>query len=145
MKIPIQLLVAVSLLVACVPSKARIGETLDEVLKRYGRCLKTGTSSDGEMFKVFGKGGFKIYVQFYQNKVDEMGYVKESPMSDEEMKALMQDNAPGEWTGIGWPGYIWSNSGMSARYFPERNQLVIVTGAAFEREKKKYKGDLDGL
>lgn len=144
MKIAIRLLVAVSLLVTCVQSKARIGETLDEVLKRYGRCLKTGTT-DGEMFKTFRKNGFGIYVHFYQNKVDEMGYFKDSPMSDEEMKALMQDNAPGEWTGFGWPVYSWANSGISAHYFPERNQLVIVTHDVFEREKKKEKNDLNGL
>ena len=53
---------------------ARIGETLDQVLKRYGRGLRTVTAENGMVYKLFSKSGFKILVHFYENKVDEISY-----------------------------------------------------------------------
>jgi hypothetical protein len=141
----IGLLIAIFWLVLCDPSAARIGETVEQTVKRYGHCLKTGTWDDGTIFKVFSKSGFKIFAHFYEKKVDEMGYFKDTDMTEEEMKALMQDNAPGEWVGIGWPGYSWRNQDLGARYSPERHQLIILTDAAYEREKKKDKDVLNGL
>jgi hypothetical protein len=140
------LLTVIIWLAQCDPSGARIGETLDQVLKRYGRCLKTVTAENGMVYKLFSKGGFKILVHLYENKVDEISYGKDTDLFDDDLKALMQDNAPGEWTGTGWPAYSWHNaSGISAHYSFERRLLMIMTDAALEREKRGSKDALNGL
>jgi hypothetical protein len=127
----INLLIILCWLALSVPSGARIGETLEQVLKRYGHCLGTVTADNGMTYKVFSKRGFKILVHFYENKVDEITY-------DDELNALMQDNAPGQWVGSGWPVNRWHNaSGISARYSFEHRLLMIATDAALARENKK--------
>jgi hypothetical protein len=131
-------LVAIFWLVLCDPAGARIGDTLDQVLRRYGPCLKTVTGENGLVYKLFGKNGLKILVHFYAGKVDEISYGKDTDIFDDELNALMQDNAPGRWIGSGWPTYSWHNaSGISARYSFEHRLLVIMTDAALEREREE--------
>ena len=139
------LLTAIFWLVPYHPARARIGETLDQVLIRYGHCLKTVTAENGRVYKLFSKSGFKILVHFYENKVDEISYSKDTDIFDDDLKALMQDNAPGQWVGSGWPAYSWHNaSGISAHYSFEHRLLMIMTDAALEREKKGSKDALNG-
>jgi hypothetical protein len=121
----------------CYPASARIGETLGQVLRRYGPCLKTVTAENGMVYRLFSKNGLKILVHFYENEVDEISYSKDSDIFDDELKSLMQDNAPGQWVGSGWPVNRWHNaSGLSARYSFEHRVLTIMTDAALERGKK---------
>jgi hypothetical protein len=128
-------------LALCHPSTARIGETLDQVLKHYGRCLGTAKADNGLVYKLFSKSGLKILVHFYEGKVDEITYGKDSDIFDDQLKALMQDNAPGQWVGSGWPINRWHNpSGISAHYSFEHRLLMIMTDSALEREKKAGKG-----
>jgi hypothetical protein len=137
--------VAVLWVALCDLSGARIGETLDQVLKRYGRCLRTVTTDNGRVYKLFSKSGFKILVHFYENKVDEISYGKDTDIFDDDLKALMQENAPGQWVGSGWPAYRWHNaSGISARYSFEHRFLMIVTDAALERGKGGSQDALNG-
>ena len=139
-------LIAICGLALCTPAGARIGETLDQVLTRYGRCLKTVTAENGRVYRLFSKSGLKILVHFYENKVDEISYGKDTDMFDDELKALMQANAPGQWVGSGWPAYSWHNaSGINARYSFEHRLLMIITDAALEREKRVSKDVLNGL
>jgi len=139
------LLTVIFCLALCHPSTARIGDSLDQVLKRYGPCLRTLKADNGLVYKLFNKRGLKILVHFYGGKVDEISYGKDTDIFDDELKALMQDNAPGEWVGSGWPVYRWHNaSGISARYSFEHRLLMIVTDAALEREKKAGK-DADSV
>jgi hypothetical protein len=120
------------------PSAARIGETPDQVLKRYGHCQGTVTADNGMTYKVFSWRGLKILVHFYENKVDEITYGKDADIFDDELKALMQENAAGEWVGSGWPVNRWHNAaGISAHYSFERRLLMIVTDAALERQRRR--------
>ena len=138
--------IALCWLALCDPAGATIGETPDQVVKRYGRCLKTVTAENGRVYSLFIKSGLKILVHFYENKVDEISYGKDTDIFDDELKALMQANAPGQWVGSGWPVYRWHNaSGISARYSFEHRLLMIVTDAALEREKRVSKDALNGL
>ena len=133
----INLLLIFCWLVLSGPSEARIGETLDQVSKRYGHCLGTVTADSGMTYKVFSKGGFKILVHFYANKVDEITYGKEGDIFDDELNALMRDNAPGQWVGSGWPVNRWHNAaGITARYSFEHRLLMIATDAALDRENR---------
>jgi hypothetical protein len=104
------LLTAIFWLALCHPAGARIGDTLDQVLKRYGRCLKTHTAANGQIYTLFSTAGFKILIHFYETKVDEISYGKDTDIFDDELNALMQDNAPGQWVGSGWPAYGWHNA-----------------------------------
>jgi hypothetical protein len=99
------------------------------------------TGENGKVYKLFGRSGFKILVHFYEGKVDEISYDKGTDIFDDELNALMQDNAPGRWVGSGWPTYSWHNAlGISARYSFEHRLLVIMTDAALERERKQGSG-----
>jgi hypothetical protein len=131
-------------LVLCHAASARIGETLDQVIKRYGQCLTTVKADNGLVYKLFNKSGYKILVHFYQGKVDEISYGKGTDIFDDELKALMQDNAPGQWVGSGWPVYRWHNAlGINAHYSFEHRLLIIMTDSALEREKKGIKDALN--
>ena len=124
----------------CQSSTARIGETLDQVLRRYGRCLGTVKADNGLVYKLFNKSGFKIFVHFYGGRVDEISYGKDTDIFDDELKALMQNNALGQWVGSGWPVNSWHNaSGISAHYSFEHRLLMIMTDSALEREKRTGK------
>jgi hypothetical protein len=130
------LLTIILWLAPCDPSSARIGETLDQVVKRYGHCLRTVKADNGLVYKLFNKNGLHILVHFYGGKVDEITYGKDADIFDDELKALMQENAPGQWVGSGWPVYRWHNaSGISARYSFEHRLLMIMTDSALERER----------
>jgi len=139
------LLMVIFSLAGCVSSWAQIGKTPDQVLNRYGRCLRSSTADNGMVYMLFSKSRFKILVHFYKNKVDEITYRKDTDITDEEMKALMEDNAPGQWLGSGWPTYSWHNAAaVSARYSFEHHLLMIMTDAALERENKGGKDTLSG-
>jgi hypothetical protein len=139
------LLTVVFWLALCHPATARIGETLDQVLKRYGRCLKTVKADNGLVYRLFNKNGLNILVHFYAGKVDEISYGKDTDIFDDELKALMQENAPGPWVGSGWPVNRWHHaSGISARYSFEHRLLMIMTDSALERENKEGNRALNG-
>jgi hypothetical protein len=133
----IRLLIPAACLAYCHPATARIGDTLSQVLSRYGHCLKTVTAENGMVYRLFSRNGFKILIHFYENTVDEISYDKGSDIFDDELKALLQENAPGLWVGSGWPSNRWHNaSGISAHYSFEHRVLTIMTDAALERGKK---------
>jgi hypothetical protein len=135
------LLTAICWLLFCGPAGAGIGQTLDQVTKRYGPCLKTVTAENGLVYKLFLKNGLKILAHFYKGKVDEISYGKDTDIFDDELRALLQENAAGRWIGSGWPANAWHNaSGVSARYSFEHRVLVITTDAAMQREKKQGSG-----
>jgi hypothetical protein len=133
----ISLLIAVSGLVLGHPAEAGIGDTLGQVSTRYGRCLKTVTAENGMVYRLFSKNGFRILIHFYDHKVDEISYDKGADIFDDELKVLLQDNAPGPWVGSGWPLNRWHNAtGISAHYSFEHRVLTIMTDAALARGKQ---------
>ena len=72
----VALLTVIFCLALCHPATARIGETLDQVLKRYGRCLKTVKAGNGLVYRLFNKNGLNILIHFYAGKVDEITLAK---------------------------------------------------------------------
>ena len=63
------LLTAIVWLVLCHSSGAGIDETLDQALKRYGRCLKTLTAPNGKVYQLLNKNGFKrLFIHFYDGR-----------------------------------------------------------------------------
>jgi hypothetical protein len=60
-----------------VTSFARIGETMAEAVKRYGKVVGHDTIR-GEQFYAFEKNGFRILVHFQDGKIDRTLYNSES-------------------------------------------------------------------
>ena len=56
-----------------VTSFARIGETMDEAVKRYGKVVGH-ERIHGEEYHLFEKDGFHILAHFYDGKIDRILY-----------------------------------------------------------------------
>ena len=69
-----------------VPSFARIGETMDEAVKRYGEAIRHGNIHGEELYS-FKKNGFNILAHFHAGKIDRIMYSRESggKLTDEEI------------------------------------------------------------
>ena len=58
------------------PSFARIGETMDEAVKRYGEVIRHGNIHGEELYS-FKKSGFNILAHFHAGKIDRIMYSRE--------------------------------------------------------------------
>lgn len=137
---------SILLLGLTVTSFARIGETMDEAVKRYGRFVRHDTIH-GEEFYSFEKSGFHILAHFHDGKIDRILYNSESrpKLTHEEIDTflkvnngghLMNEDLPYLWVGKDasatyskWPGDAWRLD-IKARSFGRRR---IVTKKAAEK------------
>jgi hypothetical protein len=87
---------SVLLLGLSVVSFARIGETMDEAVKRYGKVMHHATIGGEELYS-FKKNGFDIEVHFHEGKIDHIRYGKESgeKLTPEEIDTLLKANNGG--------------------------------------------------
>ena len=89
------LIATLALILAAVPASARIGETVEQCEKRYGKAYPVRQSSD----TMFRKNGFDIVVSFYAGKCDSIYYIKNdggfNPITEEEQQILRESNAEG--------------------------------------------------
>jgi hypothetical protein len=76
-----------------VTSFARIGETMDEAVKRYGEVVHHGNIHGEEVYS-FTKNGFNILAHFHGGKIDRILYTRESrgKLSDEEIDTFLRAN-----------------------------------------------------
>jgi hypothetical protein len=76
-----------------VTSFARIGETMDEAVKRYGEVVHHGNIHGEEVYS-FTKNGFNILAHFHGGKIDRILYSRESrgKLSDEEIDTFLRAN-----------------------------------------------------
>jgi hypothetical protein len=76
-----------------VTSFARIGETMDEAVKRYGEVVHHGNIHGEEVYS-FTKNGFNILAHFHGGKIDRILYRRESrgKLSDEEIDTFLRAN-----------------------------------------------------
>ena len=79
-----------------VPSFARIGETMDEAVKRYGEVIRHGNIHGEELYS-FKKNGFNILAHFHAGKIDRIMYSRESgsKLTDEEIDTFLKANNKG--------------------------------------------------
>jgi hypothetical protein len=81
---------------------ARIGETLEQAIKRYGEPI---TLENARGWSCFQKGDFQVNVQFYQGKIDKIEYLKWNArqvveMSEVEARNFLKANYNGPWTTV---------------------------------------------
>lgn len=124
---------------------ARIGESQEQCIARYGRPIEK--VNPGKMV-IFMKEEFGIGVEFHHGKADKLVFVKMSgkiggrfsiPMNDKEVMMLLAANGGGrKWNKLG--GNVSRTLWMSndAQMMADRNsvtgELVISTKAYMERE-----------
>ena len=138
-------------------ASARIGETLDQCKARYGEPVTV----DGDTY-TFMKNGLLVIVEFYENKVDLIGFRKAeenalsiaADMSDNEIQTILSANGNGnnwrkrevisinkEWEA--------EDVTMFAQYITMQNILMIFTKeylARFDAAKKaKENNNLKGF
>jgi len=79
-----------------VTSFARIGETMDKAVKRYGPVVHHDTIQGEELY-AFKKHGYDIVAHFHEGKIDNIMYGKESreKLSKTEVNTFLEANNGG--------------------------------------------------
>ena len=123
---------------------ARIGETLDESIARYGAIIAQTTAPDGGQFYTFAKGQYSIIIELDEHgRTSVIVYRKSdnSDMSDDEKQNFRDAESGGEkWTQSTWR--IWQTSRIAAFYEldPQGHDMFIIMTmerAVAETEKAK--------
>jgi hypothetical protein len=98
------------------PSFARIGETMDEAITRYGNVVRHDTIH-GEKYYSFEKNGFHILAHFHDGKLDRILYNSESrdKLTEEEIDTFLRANNGGRPMNEDLP-YIWVGKDVAATY-----------------------------
>jgi hypothetical protein len=99
-----------------VTSFARIGETMTEAVKRYGKVVGHDTIH-GETFYSFEKNGFHVLVHFHDRTIDRILYRQESgrKLTHEEIDTFLKANNGGRLMNEDLP-YLWVGKDASATY-----------------------------
>ena len=131
-------------------SQARIGDTLQEAIERYGKVVN---KAPGDEFVMFKEASYYITAHLHEDKTDAITYAKtgsesstKGAFSDEEIETLLRINGNGQtWdrsrTKAGL--YEWkTEDGELQAVYSESKFLVITTANYLKRleeaaEKKK--------
>lgn len=133
--------IAIFFLALSLNCHARIGETLEESVARYGPVVKEGVN--GTIFK---KGDFDIKVHFYNGKTDFLTIIKDPscPIQDftpEELESLLIAN----FNGMKYSNHIEPNKclymtafgALAACYDTKDKSLVIMSDDYVNRSKQE--------
>jgi hypothetical protein len=148
--------VALSLLVS--PAFARIGETEQQIEKRYGKSTLTVSTGNEPLQKVYQSSGLNITVTYLDGVSQREIFTKQdgSELSKNEIAILLEANAAGsKWiedptaTSLaGVQGWKLESGGRTAAFSRDKTRLVITTDLVqkvfnqrkAEDEKEKLKG-----
>jgi hypothetical protein len=126
-------------------SHARIGETMEQAIKRYGNPFPRETADEWTTFR---KGIFIINVQFHQDKIDVVEYLKleerTAELSEVEIKNFLKANYNGSWKEV--RRNFWQVSNLNATHNfvtikgdPSNSyyRLLIMTDDSVDRAMKQ--------
>lgn len=125
-----------------VSSFARIGETMNEAVERYGKVTHHGTLRGEDLYS-FEKNGFVVQVHFQEGKIDYIMYGKESgeKLTPEEIDTFLAANNNGRPMKEKVP-YFWIGKDVSAACHKAEGiwRLYIETKAYEHRsiDARKY-------
>ena len=132
-------------------SLARIGETMDEAVKRYGKVVGH-ERIHGEEYYLFEKNGFHILAHFHDGKIDRILYSSEShqKLTQEEIDTFLMANNGGRLMNEDLP-YLWVGKEVAATYskWPRDAWHLDIKARAFGQrrivtkkpaEKRKLEG-----
>jgi len=133
-----------------VTSFARIGETMDEAVKRYGEVVRRETIQ-GREFYSFEKNGFHILAHFHDEKIDRILYGRESgrKLTHEEIDTFLKANNHGHLMNEDLP-YVWVGKNVAATYskWPRHAWHLDIKARGFGRRRivpKTEKANLEGF
>ena len=127
--------------------QARIGDTLEEAIQRYGKVVSKASTEEFAMFK---EASYYITAHFHDDKTDAITYVKagsesstKGSFSDDEIEMLLRINGNGQ---------TWERSKANARQYKWRTEdgklqavyseskfLVITTAGYLKRLEEAAK------
>jgi len=120
-----------------VTSFARIGETMEEAVKRYGPVVHQDTIQGEEYFS-FKKNGFHILAHFHDGKIDHILYNSESgeKLTHEEFDTFLKANNGGHLMNEDLP-YVWVGKHVAATYYkwPRHAWHLDIKARAFGRRR----------
>lgn len=104
---------------------ARIGETFEQCITRYGN----GTEVPPGYYR-FTKNGFEVSVHFNNGKADSISYTGAKPFSEAQIQQLLAINAPEKkWKITGIQGGAPT---LPASFQSEDGELVAYVGGLLE-------------
>ncbi len=113
------------------PARARIGETLDQCVARYGKATDVG-----EGFYSFEKDGFLVGATLFKGKVDFITFEKPGPppvaLTPEEIQTVLKNDGGGRtWKAVkGGPAFVaWqtTDNALIAHYGLHTFSLNVYT------------------
>jgi hypothetical protein len=129
--------------------QARIGDTLEQAIQRYGKVVNKASADEFAMFK---EGSYYITAHFHDDKTDAITYVKtasgtstKGAFSDPEIEKLLRINGNGQtWerskakTGP----YEWTTEDRKLQAVYSESKFLVITTAGYltrleEAAKKK--------
>lgn len=142
-----------------VAAQARIGETPQQCVERYGQALQTDVQDQS---CIFAKNGLHIMTNFYQGVCESIHFLKQKEegefqrknFTEVEVQALLEANGKGrswkpEKGGIGVQGYVCDDGQTVAVWDKLNRYFRIVTIAQTQRDKAakaaKEKKNLEGF
>jgi hypothetical protein len=130
-------------------SQARIGDTLQQAIERYGKVVN---KAPGNEFVMFKEASYYITAHLHDDKTDAITYVKtrsqssaKSAFSDEEIEMLLRINGNGQsWersrtkAGV----YEWKTEDRKLQAVCSESKFLVITTAGYlkrleEAAKKK--------
>lgn len=153
MKISPKLLSVFLLIVLSSASWARINETLEECIKRYGQEGGPTDVAPGKATYWFYKSDYQILATFVDGRVAIISFRKPGRLSDSEVEMLLEANRVN--------GQVWeevNRDSETARWSNISNDIAVLTPkyglqirtaegfkAAQERDNAKTKDNLEGF
>ena len=127
--------------------QARIGDTLEEAIQRYGKVVRKASAEEFAMFK---DASYYITAHFHDDKTDAVTYVKagsesstKGSFSDDEIEMLLRINGNGQtWERSKANGrlYEWrTKDGKLQAVYPKSKFLVITTAGYLKRLEEAAK------
>ena len=129
--------------------QARIGDTLEEAIQRYGKVVNKASAGEFAMFK---EASYYVTAHFHDNRTDAITYVKtasgtssKGAFSDPEIEMLLRINGNGQtWerskakAGL----YEWNTEDSELRAVYSESKFLVITTAGYlkrleEAAKKK--------
>jgi hypothetical protein len=111
--------IALVALIICSDASAKLGETLDQCIARYGTSVESNPKTG---FVIFQKEPYVIFVRFSHDVVGQIGFfrIDHQAMDDAEIKPLLETNE----NAAGSPFLKRVNSHVTAKIWMAKNAVA---------------------
>ena len=124
--------------------EARLGETKEQVIKRYGQPIKELVEPPFDRTLICLSGGFQLTFFFFDGFAEVM-MVKKDNLNEEEVKTFLSKNSNGEGFKEVADEYgqkVFSEKDRLGIWSKPQNQLTIMTGSGFTRAEKTRQNEI---